>query len=81
MRAAPAIRAPCTTESPIPPSPSTRTVAPASTRAVLSTAPTPVCTAQPITHRTSSGASAATFTAPVAGSTTYSANAPRLTPR
>ena len=50
MRAAPAMRAPCTTERPMPPSPMTSTVAPSSTRAVFSTAPTPVCTAQPITQ-------------------------------
>ena len=50
MRDAPATRAPCTTDWPIPPRPSTSTVAPGSTRAVLSTAPTPVCTAHPITH-------------------------------
>ena len=56
--AAPAARAPCTTERPMPPSPSTTTVAPGSTLAVLSTAPTPVCTAQPMTQAVSSGVSA-----------------------
>ncbi len=49
----------------MPPSPSTSTVAPGSTLAVLSTAPTPVCTAHPITHAVSSGVSSGTFTAPV----------------
>ena len=39
MRVAPAIRAPCTIEMPIPPAPTTSTVAPSGTRAVLSTAP------------------------------------------
>jgi hypothetical protein len=64
--AAPASRAPCTIESPIPPAPITSTVAPSSTCAVLSTAPTPVCTAQPITHAISVGTSLGIFTAPVA---------------
>ena len=50
MRVAPAMRAPCTIEMPMPPAPTTSTVAPSGTRAVLSTAPTPVCTAHPITH-------------------------------
>ena len=70
MRAAPATRAPCAIAMPTPPAPMTSTVAPGSTRAVLSTAPTPVCTAQPITHAISSGVSSATFTAPDAGVTT-----------
>ena len=61
----------------MPPRPITSTVAPSSTRAVFSTAPTPVCTAQPITHATSSGTSSGTFTAPLAACTTYSANARR----
>ena len=77
--AAPAARAPCTTESPMPPRPSTSTVAPGSTLAVLSTAPTPVCTAQPITHAVSSGVSSGTFTAPVSLVIAYSAKPP--TPR
>jgi hypothetical protein len=49
--------------------------------AVLSTAPTPVCTAQPTTQATSSGTSAAIFTAPLAGVTTYWAKAPTPKPR
>ena len=49
----------------MPPRPSTSTVAPGSTLAVLSTAPTPVCTAHPITQADSSGVSSGTFTAPV----------------
>ena len=48
---------------------------------MLSTAPTPVCTAQPITQATSSGTPAGIFTAPVAGVSTYSAKPPRPTPR
>ena len=81
MRAAPATRAPCTIESPMPPRPSTSTDAPGSTRAVFRTAPTPVCTAHPITHATSSGTPRGIFTAPVAGVTTCSANPPTPTPR
>ena len=80
MRAAPARRAPCTMLKPTPPSPITNTVAPL-TRAVCSTAPTPVCTAQPTTHATSSGTDAGTFTAPLAGQRMYSAKPPRPTPR
>ena len=44
---APARRAPCTTLSPTPPQPITTTLLPASMRAVLVTAPTPVITPQP----------------------------------
>ncbi len=78
---APATRAPWTIEMPMPPAPATRTVAPSGTRAVLSTAPTPVCTAHPITHATSSGVSGATLIAPVSVVITYSANPPSPTPR
>src|ERR1043165_231462 len=67
IRAAPAIRAPWAIEMPMPPRPTIMTVAPASTLAVLSTAPTPVCTAQPSTDAMSSGVSSGTLTAPVAG--------------
>ena len=67
--------------SPMPPSPMTSTVAPGSTRAVLNTAPTPVCTAQPITHATSSGTSLSILTAPDACVSTYSPKAPSPTPR
>ena len=67
MRVAPAIRAPCTIEMPMPPAPITSTVAPSGTCAVLSTAPTPVCTAQPITHTISSGVSSGTLIAPLTG--------------
>ena len=79
--AAPAARAPCTTERPMPPRPSTSTVAPGSTLAVLSTAPTPVCTAHPITHAVSSGVSSGTFTAPVSLHIAYSAKPPTPRPR
>ena len=50
---------------PTPPRPITSTVAPSSTLAVLSTAPTPVCTAQPITAAMSSGMSSSILTAPI----------------
>ena len=65
----------------MPPSPSTSTVAPGSTRAVLSTAPTPVCTAHPMTHAVSSGVSSGTFTAPVSFAIAYSAKPPTPRPR
>ena len=77
MRVAPAMRAPCTIEIPMPPAPITSTVAPSGTRAVLSTAPTPVCTAQPMTHTTSSGVSSATLMAPDTGVITSSAKPAR----
>ena len=48
MRSAPAMRAPWMTFSPMPPSPKTATVAPASTFAVFITAPRPVVTPQPM---------------------------------
>ena len=81
MRAAPATCAPCTTERPMPPSPSTSTVAPGSTLAVFSTAPAPVCTAHPITHATSSGVSAGILIAPVSLTSAYSAKPPTPIPR
>ncbi len=65
----------------MPPAPRTSTVAPSSTRAVLSTAPTPVCTAQPITHAISVGTSRGIGTAPVACVITCSANPPTPRPR
>src|SRR5436190_1771890 len=48
IMSAPAIRQPCTTLSPMPPSPNTTTLAPGSTLAVLMTAPIPVVTPQPM---------------------------------
>ena len=47
MVAAPAMRAPCTTDWPTPPQPITATLEPGRTSAVLSTAPRPVVTPQP----------------------------------
>ncbi len=81
IRVAPAMRAPCMIEMPMPPPPATSTVAPSGTLVVFSTAPTPVCTAQPITHAISSGVSSGTFTAPDAGVITSSAKPPTPTPR
>ena len=81
IRVAPAMRAPCMIEMPIPPPPATSTVAPSGTFAVFSTAPTPVCTAQPITHAISSGVSSGTLTAPDSGVITSSAKPPTPTPR
>ena len=81
MFVAPAMRAPCMIAIPIPPPPATSTVAPSGTFAVFRTAPTPVCTAQPITHTISSGVSSATLIAPDSGVITYSAKPPTPTPR
>ena len=81
MRAAAASRAPWVTATPMPPAPSTMTVAPSSTLAVLSTAPTPVCTAHPSTHATSSGTSGSTFTTPSSGMIARSAHAAVARPR
>jgi hypothetical protein len=59
----------------------TRTVSPDRTDAVLSTAPTPVCTAQPTTQATSRGTSWGIRTAPVAWMITTSAKAATPMPR
>ncbi len=56
-------------------------MAPGSTRAVFSTAPTPVWTAHPITQAVSSGVSAGTLTAPVSFAVAYSAKPPTPRPR
>ena len=81
MRVAPAMRAPCTIDNPMPPAPITSTVAPASTLAVLSAAPTPVCTAHPMMHARSSGRSASILIAADSATTTYSAIAASPSPR
>ena len=57
IRVAPAMRAPWTTDWPTPPQPSTATDDPGHTAAVLSTAPTPVVTPQPMSASCSSGRS------------------------
>jgi hypothetical protein len=79
--AAPASRSPWVTAMPMPPAPVTSAVAPVSTRAVLSTAPTPVCTAQPMTQASPRSTSSPTFTAASWGTTVYSAHPPTPTPR
>jgi hypothetical protein len=55
MGLAPASAAPMTAANPTPPSPKTATDAPGSTRAVFTTAPTPVTTAHPNRAAASSG--------------------------
>lgn len=74
IRDAPAIRAPWTTLSPTPPQPTTATVSPGLTRAVLTTAPTPVITAQPISASSVSGSEESTLIAVWTGTTERSAN-------
>ena len=65
-----------TTERPTPPRPNTTTDDPASTRAVLTTAPTPVETQQPMSAATSAGMPSGMGTAAVAGTTWASAKVP-----
>src|SRR2546430_2222636 len=77
MRAAPAIRAPWITAWPTPPQPITATLDPGSTSAVLSAAPTPVVTPQPISASWSSGRSVSTFTACDSEIVIASENVPR----
>ena len=62
MRDAPAMRAPWMTAVPTPPQPRTATVEPGRTSAVLSAAPTPVVTPQPISESCSAGTSVSTLT-------------------
>ena len=76
MRAAPAMRAPCTTAWPTPPQPSTATVEPGWTAAVLSAAPTPVVTPQPISASCSSGTSPLDLTTECSLVVTASAKVP-----
>lgn len=72
---APAIRAPWMTLRPMPPVPITRTVSPRSTRARLSTAPTPVSTPQPISAADGRGMSSGMRTAWTAFTNVRSAKA------
>ena len=81
IREAPASRAPWTTDMPTPPRPMTRTVAPSSTAAVLSTAPTPVWIAQPMTLASSSGTVGSMRTTPDSVVSTCSAKPPTPSPR
>ena len=75
---APAIRAAWMAARPIPPAPKTATVSPASTRAVLNTAPTPVMTPQPISEARSRGISSRIFTIACSWTSICSANDERL---
>ncbi len=69
MRPAPAMTAPWMTDSPMPPSPKTATVAPGWTFAVFSTAPMPVVTPQPRRQTLSSGASGRILASAISGTT------------
>ena len=71
-----ASRAPCTTDSPTPPSPTTSTDCPGSTFAVFRTAPTPVMTAQPTRAACSSGTPSGTGSTARSLTTVDSANPP-----
>jgi hypothetical protein len=73
---APASRAPCTTDRPTPPSPTTSTDWPSRTAAVLSTAPTPVMTAQPTSAACSSGTASGTGSTARSDTTVCSAKPP-----
>ena len=70
---APAITAPITHDRPTPPRPMTATLAPAGTCAVLSTAPTPVVTQQPIRAATAGSVPSGRGIAAAAGTTDASA--------
>ncbi len=77
---APARLAPSKAENPTPPSPTTATVEPGETRAVLSTAPTPVSTAQPKSAASSNGNSGSILISECRDTVAYSAKAeqPRM---
>ncbi len=77
IRPAPAMRAPWITACPTPPQPMTATLLPGSTRAVLSAAPTPVVTPQPMSASCSSGTSVSTRTTQASCTVIWSANVPR----
>ena len=78
MRPAPAIAAPLTAAMPTPPQPMTATVSPGATLAVLTTAPKPVMTPQPISAARSSGISLWIFTIAFSCTSICSANDDRL---
>ena len=65
-----------THDSPTPPSPMTATVAPAGTAAVLSTAPTPVDTQQPMSAATPGSTPSGSGIAAATGTTVASAIVP-----
>ena len=70
---APASLAPSNPFKPTPPNPTHATVSPARMRAVFSTAPTPVITAQPNIAASAKGRSLSTLTAVPRSTTAYSA--------
>ena len=74
MRPAPAMRAPWITAWPTPPQPRTATLAPGLTFAVLSAAPTPVVTPQPMSAALSSGTRVSMGTAWLSLTTVRSTN-------
>ena len=67
------IAAPIITLMPTPPQPTTATVLPGVTRALLTTAPTPVGTQQPISAAWGIGVGISMGTQPISGTTAYSA--------
>jgi hypothetical protein len=73
IRDAPAMPAPITHDSPTPPRPITATLAPRGTSAVLSTAPTPVVTQQPISAATAGSTPSGSAIAAATGTTVASA--------
>ena len=75
IRPAPARAAPWIAFSPTPPAPTTATRAPGRTRAVFTTAPTPVMTPQASRHASSGGRSSGSGTHWLASTTTASAKA------
>ena len=78
IRDAPAIRQPWSADRPTPPHAITAQVLPGSIRAVLSTAPTPVVTPQPISAARSSGMSLRIFTSERSWVSICSANEDRF---
>ena len=64
------------TDSPTPPAPMTTTLSPGSTRAVLSTAPMPVVTAQPMSAAISGGVDGSIGMAASCATTWRSPNVP-----
>ena len=75
--AAPAMRAPWTTDCPTPPQPMTATLDPGCTPAVFSAAPRPVVTPQPSSASWSSARSVCTGTIDASSTTIASANVPQ----
>ena len=77
MRLAPASFAPMMMLRPTPPAPNTATLLPGRRWAVLSTAPTPVVTAQPMSAATVGGMSLSSTTQHSSGTTVWSAKQAR----